>query len=174
LYLGPGIASTTTDPPVALGGQATGVANLGVLPSPLLQDAVESVADEAVKFLDDARLQLEEPLEEGIGHPLENVLQSALSHYGDRVGEWVGRLPDHDDLRPQLLIALARVAEPKARPWLRELASKCLQSDGTATRYAAIKALEHWRDETSTALLRSHHDSREWLADYVRRVVARR
>ncbi len=126
------------------------------------------------EFLEQLELALDEPIEAGVSHPVEDLFRAELARSGAQVGEWLNEIRPEQELFGQALGVLSRVATPHERPWLLELASKGLASQAASVRYAAVKALEHWRDEKSTRLLKKHSDRERWLADYVGRVVARR
>lgn len=117
----------------------------------------------------------EEPLEDGMAHPAEAILDSIL------------RLPPECGMPAKLhelatsdadptvassvLCCLARRDRPVATAWRVRLVRDALRCESVAIRDAAVQASELWADRELIAVLTAHRESVGWLQDYVQSVV---
>ncbi len=115
----------------------------------------------------------EEPLEDGITHPAENLVREAL------LGSPNGRLGLYDlvvdDDRPEFSSAVLRLAGRVGRSaeneWRRDLVKSALTASSHALREAAVEAVEQWEDPKLVSLLREHEEPVPWLKDYIDDVI---
>lgn len=116
----------------------------------------------------------QEPVEDGMKHPVEEVLAEAF-RLTDQAPGWVHRvfvdLLDNPALAAGLLRCLGRIGYGAVGPGGAGMVIIGLGHKSAAVREAAIVAIEHWARPELTSLLDSHRDPVQWLADYVRQVV---
>lgn len=117
----------------------------------------------------------QEPVEDGLAHPVEEVLAEAFRVI-DETPVWVhtvliGML-DNPALAAGLLRCLGRVGYTAVGPSGTSLVMIGLGHDHVVVREAAIVAIEHWARPELASLLASHRERVQWLADYARQVVS--
>lgn len=114
------------------------------------------------------------PVESGMAHPAERVLEEAVRRYGaDEVGEEIARSWSSLDAEEQAgtLRCCGRIHAIEDA--IRAVVAESLTSDDLLVRDAAVRALEGWHSKASLELLREHR-TREpdaVLASYVERVL---
>ena len=117
----------------------------------------------------------EEPLEDGMAHPVKAILDDIL------------RLPPECGMPAKLrqlatsdadqtvasavLCCLARRDRPGPTAWRVRMVRDALRCESVAIRDAAVQACEMWADRELIAVLTAHQESTSWLQDYIRRVV---
>ncbi len=132
-----------------------------------------------------ARVQLErqlqnafehEPLEDGILHSAEGLIQDALQspHQRDVLESLRLFALDADDpvFAASTLRCLARVQNLGVPDWRAELVREGLMMDNIQMRDAAIQAAETWGDKEMLGILQAHAESNSWLRGYVEDVIS--
>lgn len=116
-----------------------------------------------------------EPLEDGMAHPAEAVIRTALrSENRPAVLGWIqGACLDSNDpaFATGVLLCIARqpwLGDPK---WRTEIVCRALAVDDVTMRDAAVQAAETWGDAGLQQVLRDHADPVPWLDDYARGVA---
>lgn len=115
-----------------------------------------------------------EPIEDGVSHAAEELLESALASVGAGTAEsWLESvLADTDPSHTASIIRLlGRLERPLTSGWRRKLIKDALLR-GIEVRDAAIQAVENWEAVELVELLESHTESESWLSDYILQVVA--
>ena len=89
-----------------------------------------------------------EPIEDGIGHPAEDIIGNAIRSSGsDRVFDWLFRACidiEHPAFSASVLRCLGRHILPGTGLWRTELVRKALEIDDVEIRDAAVQAAEFW------------------------------
>ena len=116
-----------------------------------------------------------EPLEDGMDHPAEEIIDSALKTKEDiRVFDWLLDIcldAGNPTLASSVLRCLGRLSCPGTESWRTNLVSRALAIDDAEIRDAAIQAAEYWGGEAIKNALEIHEDPLPWLQDYARDVV---
>lgn len=117
----------------------------------------------------------EEPLEDGMAHPVEAILDDVL-----RLAPECGmpaklhQLATSDadpTVASAVLSCLARRDRPGATAWRVRMVRDALRCESVAIRDAAVQACEMWADRELIAVLTAHQEAAAWLQDYIRSVV---
>ena len=115
-----------------------------------------------------------EPLEDGIDHPAERIVDDALrSVHGRRVLAWLRALSvdvEHPDLAASVLRCLG-CRRPGTSAWRVEIVRSALAADDVEMRDAAVQAVESWGDLGMREVLSSHMEAVPWLRAYIEDVV---
>ena len=115
-----------------------------------------------------------EPLEDGIDHPAEWIIDDALrSVHGRRVLARLKTL-SVDVERPGLAASVLRCLgrrRPGTSGWRAELVRSALAADDVEMRDAAVQAAESWGGPETRAVLLSHAEAVPWLRAYIEDVV---
>lgn len=119
----------------------------------------------------------EEPIEDGIAHPVEGIVREHLTTHPALCLEWLARLfGEYYSRRPSfcsaLLRCIARLPYDAVRSWGLSLVRYALSHRSTEVREAAVRALDNWGGAEALTLLREHSEQPGWLADYVQQVIA--
>ena len=115
-----------------------------------------------------------EPLEDGIHHPAERIIDGALESTD----------------RQQVIVSLNKICLDTKDPgfsstvlrclgrrvlgtpnWRTEVVRSALAVDDVEMRDAAVQAAESWGDREMIAILESHVDAVPWLRTYIEDVV---
>ena len=116
-----------------------------------------------------------EPVEDGIAHPAEHILEDAL-HTADQrslLGR-VGALcadTTRSSFAASTLRCLGRLHSPGSSVWRAAVIRAALASPAAELRDAAVQAAESWGDPQLVQVLRSHRETEPWLSRYVREVI---
>ena len=134
------------------------------------------VSDEQVRILNGLRTAFEtEPLEDGMGHPAEEILRKALlDTEASCVLGWTRELAldtAHPNLAASVLRCLGRLEHPGTGAWRTELIRSALGTDEVELRDAAAQAAETWGGDAVRQVLETHAEPLPWLRDYIRDVV---
>ncbi len=139
----------------------------------LLPDAkeLESFRIEVVELL------REEPIEDGVAHPAETIIEECLAKCGAScLRTMVRAFEEYVDRRPSIsasiLRCIGRLDLDQAGDWGMRVARQGLSHQDIEVREAAVRALEGWGDRESLGLLGRHRDSVPWMNDYVQQVIA--
>lgn len=114
------------------------------------------------------------PLEDGIDHPAEPIIDEALrSVDGQRVLGWLRALSvaaGHPELAASVLRCLGRrgLGTPA---WRAETVQAALATEDVEMRDAAVQAAESWGGLEVRDVLRSHVEPIPWLREYIEDVV---
>lgn len=116
-----------------------------------------------------------EPLEDGMYHKAEDIIEQALQSRKDhRILEWL-RDFSLDTAQPvfaaSVLRCLGRQEYPRTRSWRSELVRDALALDDVEIRDAAVQAAELWGDSDIVPVLKSHSEPESWLRDYISDVI---
>ena len=115
-----------------------------------------------------------EPLEDGIDHPAERIIDDALrSVHGRPVLAWFRAL-SVDVERPGLAASVLRCLgrrRPGTSAWRVEIVRSALAADDVELRDAAVQAAESWGDLGMREVLSSHTEAIPWLRAYIEDVV---
>lgn len=126
-----------------------------------------------IKFVS---LLLDDPLEDGITHPAEQVIEESLSYDVSETCDWLSTaLVDYYDTRPSIgaaiLRCIGRLEFAQVGDWGMRVADDALQHHDIEVREAAIRALEAWGGTEAVEMLSNHSDSEDWLNDYTQQVI---
>lgn len=116
-----------------------------------------------------------QPLEDGMHHKAEDIIEQALQSGEDqRILEWL-RDFSLDTAQPvcaaSVLRCLGRQEHLGTRSWRSELVHDALALDDVEIRDAAIQAAELWGDSDILPVLKSHSEPEPWLRDYISDVI---
>ena len=116
-----------------------------------------------------------EPLEDGMHHQAEDIIEQALqSGEDERILEWL-RAFSLDAAQPvfaaSVLRCLGRQEHLGTSSWRSALVHDALALDDVEIRDAAIQAAELWGDSDILPVLKSHSDPESWLRDYISDVI---
>lgn len=116
-----------------------------------------------------------EPVEDGVAHPAEQILERAL-HTGDQptalgvVAALCGE-PARPGFSAATLRCLGRLTPPGSSAWRSAVVRGALAHTDVELRDAAVQAVESWGDPSLVDVLRSHCEAEAWLAEYIREVT---
>ncbi len=115
-----------------------------------------------------------EPLEDGIDHSAEQIIDDALQAvHGRSILVWLGAL-SVDVERPSLAASTLRCLGRRrlgTTPWRVEIVRSALTADDVEMRDAAVQAAESWGDLGMREVLSSHTEAVPWLRAYIEDVV---
>ena len=112
-----------------------------------------------------------EPVEDGISHAGEILIADVLSVHGaDELATAILQAAS-SSLQASMVRLIGRVSVEDALV-RRRIVDACLRSSDLQMRDAAVQAVESWEDTACVDLLRRHEEPVDWLADYIRDVIA--
>ncbi len=119
---------------------------------------------------------LDEPVEDGVTHPAEHVIDEALRTNSSECRDWLSRaLVEHYQTRPSIgasiVRCIGRLEFDRVGNWGMRVADDALRHKDVEVREAAVRALEAWGGCDALSMLRSHRDSVAWLKEYVSQVI---
>ena len=116
-----------------------------------------------------------EPLEDGMDHPAEEIIERALqSNESQCVLEALRALSldvAHPSFAASVLRCLGRQQNPGTDTWRTDLVRDGLDVDDVEIRDAAVYAAEWWGGREMRNVLQSHSEPELWLRDYIRDVI---
>lgn len=116
-----------------------------------------------------------EPLEDGMDHPAEEIIEQALhSNESQCVLEALRALSldvAHPSFAASVLRCLGRQQNPGTDTWRTDLVRDGLAVDDVEIRDAAVYAAEWWGGREMRNVLQSHSEPKPWLRDYIRDVI---
>lgn len=112
----------------------------------------------------------EHPLEGGVRHPAEAVLQKIVTTPAGRIAV-AQRIDVVSEMQSELAACVGRVPEAAVAPEIFGSIARLLKSARLDVRVAAVRTLEAWGTAESLELLGQHKDSDPWLESYVRKIV---
>ncbi|RJP38960.1 MAG: hypothetical protein C4547_03960 [Phycisphaerales bacterium] len=141
------------------------------------QQDIDSLDSEARRFRRQLVAALEEdPIEDGVSHPAERLIEQAFCDDADRARGWLSdALSAISPVRPgtaaSLLRCIGRIDYAQTGAWGLGVAADALRHGDPEVRDAAIRALESWGGNDCLVMLRGHHDPEAWLRSYVEQVT---
>ena len=119
---------------------------------------------------------LDEPIEDGVRHPAEHVIDDALGANSSDCRDWLSRvLVEQYQTRPSISASIVRcigrLEYDQVGAWGMRVADDALRHKDVEVREAAIRALEAWGGRKALDILRNYEDERPWLNEYVRQVI---
>ncbi len=119
---------------------------------------------------------LDEPIEDGVAHPGEGLIDEALRAGSSNCQDWLSRvLVEHYPTRPSLCASIVRcigrLDYDRLRGWGMRVIDDALRNRDVEVREAAIRALEAWGGPVAIEMLRRHKDGEAWLNEYVQQVI---
>jgi len=115
------------------------------------------------------------PLEDGISHPAESIIDEALQLIdAQRALDWLEALSS-DTKRPELSASVLRCLgrrRPGTPSWRAGSVQTVLSANDLEMRDAAVQAAESWGGPEMRDALRKHDETIPWLRAYVEDVVA--
>lgn len=116
-----------------------------------------------------------EPIEDGIDHPSEVVIEKALhspEHHNVLQLLRGFALDKHNPgFSSSVLRSLCRISQPGTSSWRADLIRSALLIDDVQIRDAAIQAAEHWGGSAISKVLAQHHEPIPWLHQYAKNVL---
>ncbi|MDE0447231.1 MAG: hypothetical protein OXH96_11205 [Spirochaetaceae bacterium] len=116
-----------------------------------------------------------QPVEDGVGHPAEQILERALNTGEQAAVLDVVSALCVDTARPGFSAAtlrcLGRLTNPGSSVWRAALVRGALAHSDVEVREAAVQAVESWDGTDLIDLLQVHREGEPWLAEYVREVT---
>ncbi len=118
----------------------------------------------------------DEPIEDGITHPAENLIQDAHRRNASRCMQTLTFIlnemyRNRPSLSASLLRCIGRMRAERLGPWGIITVKQALFHEDVEVRDAAIRALEKWGTGECLQVLWQYRDSEDWLNDYVRQVI---
>ena len=116
-----------------------------------------------------------DPLEDGMAHPAERIIDEALQSREDQIVlQWLTAF-SLDAAQPNFAASVLRCLGRQTRPgtgsWRAGLVRDALAMDDIEIRDAAVQAAEWWGERDIRDILKSHSDPVPWLRDYIRDVI---
>lgn len=116
-----------------------------------------------------------DPLEDGITHPAEEIIGSALqSNSEERVLEWLKTFSMdtmHPSFAASVLRCLGRLGRTGGARWRASVVQQALTEDNVEMRDAAVQAAESWGDSEIRQTLQAHSEPERWLRKYIEDVI---
>lgn len=119
---------------------------------------------------------IDEPIEDGVTHRAEQVINEALRTNSSECRAWLSRtLAEHCQRRPSIsasiIRCIGRVDYDQVEQWGLDVVDGALRNEDVEVREAAIRALEAWGGPEALDILHHHTDTEDWLKDYVEQVI---
>lgn len=119
---------------------------------------------------------LTEPIEDGVTHPAERVIDEALCADSAECQDWLSQvLVETYKTRPSISASIVRCIGrqeyDRVGNWGMRVVDDALQNSDAEVRDAAICALEAWGGSVAIQMLRRHEDTEDWLNAYVQQVI---
>ena len=119
---------------------------------------------------------LDEPIEDGVAHPAESLIDEALCADSSTCQDWLSQvLAEHYLTRPSMYASvvrcIGRLDYDRVGGWGMRVVDHALKNTDAEVREAAIRALEAWEGPRALEMLRRHEDAEPWLDEYVQQVI---
>ena len=119
---------------------------------------------------------LDEPIEDGVTHPAEGLIDEALRADSSDCQNWLSQVlvehyPTRLSLCASIVRCIGRLDYDRVRGWGMRVADDALRNRDAEVREAAIRALEAWGGPAAIDMLRRHKDAEVWLNEYVQQVI---
>ena len=117
------------------------------------------------------------PVQDGINHPAEYIINKSLSDHHVDLCFWLLsfiRKEKNSTYVESIVKLVGRVIEnnhDEQNTWGYEFMYHALSHEDVGVRDEAVQALEAWGGPTSKNLLNDHVEEVPWLRDYIERVV---
>ena len=117
------------------------------------------------------------PVEDGINHPAEYIINKSLSDHHDDLCFWLLsfiRKEKNSTYVESMVKLVGRAIEnnhDEQNTWGYEFMYHALSHEDVGVRDEAVQALEAWSGPTSKNLLNDHVEEVPWLRDYIERVL---
>ena len=115
-----------------------------------------------------------EPLEDGMNHPAEKIIGTALQSPEYRqVLDWFKEFcldSTHPSFAASILRCLGRQTCPGTESWRAQLVRDALGLEDVEIRDAAVQAAEVWGGQNIRNVLEGHIEPVQWLRNYIRDV----
>lgn len=116
-----------------------------------------------------------EPIEDGIDHPSEVVIEKALSssdhHFVLQALCRFALNKDNPSFSSSVIRSLCRISQPGTSAWRTDLIRSALLIDDVQIRDAAVQAAEHWGGSAISRVLSQHDEPIPWLRQYAKDVL---
>lgn len=132
----------------------------------------DSAAESAGKFRQILHALTREPVEDGVNHSIQPLLQAYLAENPRHLPwtEALGGVQPWPSLHADFLRVAGRV---RADAGLRDrLLEEGLDSESVEVRDAATQAAALWGHASAAEILQRHHERVPWLAEYKERVIS--
>ena len=120
----------------------------------------------------------QEPIEEGYGHPAEDLIEASLKLSPFNPTHWVyntyvHNTKSHPTIAASVLRSLSRSPRSLIQPWGLLLAIQGLTYEDVEIRDAAVRALERWggRDAFMALQNQAKKEPVSWLRAYIKQVI---
>lgn len=119
-----------------------------------------------------------EPIEDGVSHPIERILQDLISKSSQVGRDWITasfqRLIDEkkDSIAAGLLQCIGRIKSDALETIIEDLVSQGLAHSNAEVRESAISVMEQLEHQSFVSTLGNHQDSVPWLQRYARKVAS--
>ncbi len=119
---------------------------------------------------------LDEPIEDGVTHPAEGLIDEALRTNPSDYRDWLSQaLVEHFPTRPSISASIVRcigrLESDQVGPWGMHVADDALRHKDVEVREAGVRSLEAWGGREALEILHRHRDSEAWLDEYVKQVI---
>ena len=115
-----------------------------------------------------------DPLEDGMDHPAEKIIEKVLQSEGEGILDCLKRLClniSEPSFAASVMRCLGRQNLPGTNSWRTELVRDGLATKDVEIRDAAVQAAESWGGREILDVLESHQEPEQWIRDYIRDVV---
>jgi hypothetical protein len=120
-----------------------------------------------------------EPIEDGVSHPAEQIIQENLEKYPTLAPVWLEdifnrNLKINSTISEGILRCIGRLNFERTADWKINLVKIGLESALVGIRESALRALERWGGEKATELIRLHilHETNKWLKNYANAILS--
>ncbi|MBI4717397.1 MAG: hypothetical protein HY763_06305 [Planctomycetes bacterium] len=119
---------------------------------------------------------LDEPVEDCVAHPAEQLLSQAMGMNRSGAQDWLSRLlvetyASRPSLAASILRCVGRLDFGEVGGWGLHVADDALHHSVAEVREAAVRALEAWGDAQGVRILRQHQEKERWLRAYIQQVI---
>ncbi|HDN67380.1 MAG TPA: hypothetical protein ENF86_00300 [Firmicutes bacterium] len=115
-----------------------------------------------------------EPVEDGIYHPAQDILKSAIEDQPQETFNWIKRLLSDEcnsSVVASVIKCLGRLNPRLCEGWLTDIIRTGLQHSDVEVRDSTVQAIENWEIKEAIPLLREHHEDVPWLKEYIQGVI---
>lgn len=115
-----------------------------------------------------------DPLEDGMDHPAEKIIEKVLQSEDKGVLDCLKKLclnVSEPSFAASVMRCLGRQDLPGTNSWRTELVRDGLATKDVEIRDAAVQAAESWGGREILDVLKSHQEPERWIRDYIRDVV---
>ena len=118
----------------------------------------------------------EEPIEEGVSHPAEQILMDALTNHPREASGWISQIyqthfSEGYAFSSGILRCIGRLNAESVSQFGLPMVRQGLKHPHSEVRDSAVRALEHWGGSGAIEILSTHVDEEAWINDYIARVI---